>query len=80
MPGLATKWYQDPADATKWIFELRQGVKFHDGSDFNADAVIFSIDRALNDKSPVFDRIGRSVLLAALWPLVGYRKIDDYKV
>ena len=29
VPGLATKWYQDPADPTKWIFELRQGVKFH---------------------------------------------------
>src|SRR3981081_1089187 len=31
MPGLATKWYQDPADPTKWIFELRQGVKFTAG-------------------------------------------------
>src|ERR1700730_6731565 len=30
-PGLATKWYVDPADSKKWIFELRQGVKFHDG-------------------------------------------------
>lgn len=29
VPGLATKWYQDPTDPTKWIFELRQGVKFH---------------------------------------------------
>jgi ABC-type transport system substrate-binding protein len=80
VPGLATKWYQDPADPTKWIFELRQGVKFHDGSTFNADAVIFSLDRVLDDKSPSFDRLGRSVLIAALWPLVGYRKIDDYKV
>ena len=36
VPGLATKWYQDAADPTKWIFELRQGVQFHDGSPFTA--------------------------------------------
>src|SRR6476659_3923674 len=30
-PGLATKWYTDPDDGKKWIFELREGVKFHDG-------------------------------------------------
>jgi peptide/nickel transport system substrate-binding protein len=80
VPGLATKWYQDPADPTKWIFELRQGVKFHHGATFTADDVIFSLERALNDKAPHFDRIGRAVLIAALWPLVAYRKIDDYKV
>jgi len=80
VPGLATKWYQDPADPTKWIFELRQSVKFHHGASFTADDVIFSLDRTLNDRSPSFDRLGRSVLIAAVWPLVGYRKIDDYKV
>ena len=74
VPGLATKWYQDPADPTKWIFELRQGVKFHDGSTFNADAVIFSLDRALDDKSPAFDRVGRNVLIASLWPIVGLQE------
>jgi len=40
VPGLATSWKQDPQDPSRWIFELRQGVKFHDGSAFNADAVI----------------------------------------
>jgi ABC-type transport system substrate-binding protein len=80
VPGLATKWYQDPADPTKWIFELRQGVKFHHGAPFTADDVIFSLERTLNDKSPAFDRLGRSVLIAAVWPIVAYRKIDDYKV
>jgi peptide/nickel transport system substrate-binding protein len=80
VPGLATKWYQDPADPMKWIFELRQGVKFHHGAPFTADDVIFSLERTLNDKSPAFDRLGRSVLIAAVWPIVAYRKIDDYKV
>jgi len=39
VPGLATEWKVDDNDKTKWRFKLRQGVKFHDGSDFNADAV-----------------------------------------
>jgi len=44
-PGLATSWqYTDP---TTLQFTLRQGVKFHDGTDFNADAVKFNIDRIL---------------------------------
>jgi ABC-type transport system substrate-binding protein len=41
-PGLAEKWEQAPDDKKTWIFHLRRGVKFHDGSDFNADAVIRS--------------------------------------
>src|SRR5258707_8290250 len=44
-PGLATEWHPDPADPKKWIFKLRQGVKFHDGSPFNADAVIWNLDK-----------------------------------
>ena len=80
VPGLATKWAQDPSDPTKWIFELRQGVKWHDGSPFTADDVIFSLDRTFDDKSPAFDKLGRGVLIAAVWPIVAYRKIDDYKV
>ena len=64
VPGLATEWKVDDKDKTKWRFALRKGVKFHDGSDFNADAVIFSIDRVLDDKSPAFDRTGRGVLIA----------------
>jgi peptide/nickel transport system substrate-binding protein len=47
MPRLATAWKQ--IDATTWHFSLRKGVKFHDGSDFNADVVLFNIKR-LYDK------------------------------
>ena len=39
IPGLATEWKVDDKDKTKWRFTLRKGVKFHDGSDFTADAV-----------------------------------------
>ena len=43
MPGLAESWKQ--TGPTTWIFNLRKGVKFHDGSDFTADDVVFSIKR-----------------------------------
>jgi ABC-type transport system substrate-binding protein len=54
-PGLATKWWVDEKDKTKWIFKLRQGVKFHDGTPLTVDAVIFNIGRIFDDKSPQFD-------------------------
>ncbi|CDZ45868.1 ABC transporter substrate-binding protein [Neorhizobium galegae] len=42
-PGLATSW--TAIDNTTWEFKLRPGVKFHDGSDFTAEDVKFSIER-----------------------------------
>jgi peptide/nickel transport system substrate-binding protein len=44
IPALATKCTPN-ADSTEWTCNLRQGVKFHDGTDFNADAVIFNFER-----------------------------------
>src|SRR5476651_459802 len=41
IPGLATEWKVDPKDQKIWRFTLRRGVKFHDGSDFKADAVVW---------------------------------------
>lgn len=49
-PGLATSWTV-AADGLSYTFTLRSGVKFHDGTDFNADAVKFNIDRILKAKS-----------------------------
>ena len=51
-PGLAEKWEQDADDNKTWIFHLRHGVKFHDGTDFNADAVIWNLDRYLQQGEP----------------------------
>lgn len=55
VPGLATSWKVDPADPTKWVFTLREGVKFHDGSEFNAAAVVWNYDKILKQDSPQFD-------------------------
>jgi ABC-type transport system substrate-binding protein len=46
-PGLAEKWEQDKNDKTKWVFHLRRGVKFHDGTDWNADAAIWNLERLM---------------------------------
>ena len=80
VPGLATSWTVDPADKTKWTFKLREGAKFHDGSEFNADTVVWNLDKLLDDKSPQYDprqsAQGRSRI-----PSVGtYKAIDKYTV
>ncbi|GHF75333.1 peptide/nickel transport system substrate-binding protein [Amycolatopsis bartoniae] len=46
---LATAWTPSP-DGKSWTFTLRQGVKFHDGTPFNAAAVCFNFDRWYNMK------------------------------
>lgn len=43
-PGLATEWEQSE-DGLKHTLKLREGVKFHDGTDFNAEAVVFNFER-----------------------------------
>ncbi|MFC4146797.1 ABC transporter substrate-binding protein [Micromonospora mangrovi] len=47
--ALAEKWEHDESGKV-WTFHLRKGVKFHDGTDFNAAAVCFNFDRWYNMK------------------------------
>ncbi len=68
-PALATEWSQPQPDV--WRFKLREGVKFSDGTPFNADDVIFSYHRALEPTSNI-----RSVFTT----VQDVRKIDDYTV
>src|SRR6202040_2090096 len=77
IPGLATEWKVDDADKTKWAFRLRQGVKFHDGSAFNADAVIWNLDKGLDDKSPRFAKRQSAQVKPRLPSVKSYRKVDD---
>ncbi|MEO8699525.1 MAG: ABC transporter substrate-binding protein [Kofleriaceae bacterium] len=52
-PGLATAW-QVSEDGKRWTFHLRPNVSFHDGTPFDATAVVFSFERLLDPKHPNF--------------------------
>jgi len=79
-PGLAENWYQDEDDATRWIFELRDGVTFHDGSAFDADAAIWNLQRYYDPDSPQYEDQGAAQAQARV-PLVdSFEKIDDMTI
>ncbi|MDR9429060.1 MAG: ABC transporter substrate-binding protein, partial [Salibaculum sp.] len=69
--ALATEWGPSPDDPSVWVFELREGVKYHDGADFTAEDVVFSINRAKSDNSNMKE------LLSSI---VEVRAVDDYSV
>jgi peptide/nickel transport system substrate-binding protein len=66
-PALATEWSQ--TEPSIWRFKLRHGVKFHDGTPFTADDVVFSYERAK-----------ASQIKATVATIKEVRKIDDYTV
>ncbi|MDR7554189.1 MAG: ABC transporter substrate-binding protein [Armatimonadota bacterium] len=72
-PGLALSWM--PArDGRTWTFKLRQGVRFHDGTPFNADVVVFNVTRAVNPQL-------RLPAGSFAWAGVkGARRVDEYTV
>ncbi len=75
-PGLAESWKTED-DKLTWTFKLRQGVKFHDGSALDVDAVIFNLNRMLNKDFEFYDPdvslLNRSNLIA----VDSYKKVDE---
>ena len=80
IPGLATEWSVDPAEKTKWIFKLRSGVKFHDGSDFDADAVVWNVEKVLKQDAAHFDPSQVGVTASRMPNLRSARAIDKMTV
>jgi peptide/nickel transport system substrate-binding protein len=80
MPGLALSWAVDAKDKTKWVFKLRPGVKFHDGSDFNADAVVWNVQKVLDKEAVHFDASQVGVTASRMPTLRSAKKIDNLTV
>jgi ABC-type transport system substrate-binding protein len=80
IPGLATEWAVDDADKKKWTFKLRPGVTFHDGSPFNADAVVWNVEKILKQDAPQFDPSQVGTTAPRMPTLASARKIDDMTV
>ncbi|MEN8683861.1 ABC transporter substrate-binding protein [Marivita sp.] len=70
-PALATDWAPSADDANVWVFNLREGVKFHDGADFTAEDVVFSFERAKQPNSDMKELIGS---------ITEVRAVDDYTI
>jgi peptide/nickel transport system substrate-binding protein len=80
MPVLATEWAVNPDDKTKWTFKLRSGVTFKDGSPFNADAVVWNVQKVLDKTAPNFDPSQVGWTVPRMPTLRSARKIDDLTV
>jgi peptide/nickel transport system substrate-binding protein len=78
IPQLAEKW-SNTEDYKEWTFKIKEGIKFHDGVDLNADAVIKNFERYTNMKtkgSPFY-----SFNVDKTYPnLENFQKISEYEV
>jgi peptide/nickel transport system substrate-binding protein len=72
IPLLAEKWTASP-DGLTFTFKLRQGVKFHDGTPFNAEAIEFNVRRVWDSNFKYFYKRGAAI------PPYRYRNLKDVK-
>ena len=79
VPGLATSWTISP-DGTVYTFKLRPGVKFHDGTPFDAAAVKFNFERFWDESSPNFYQKAKSFCIAYTRWIKAFDVIDPMTV
>jgi peptide/nickel transport system substrate-binding protein len=79
-PGLATGWQVDPNNHRRWIFKLRQGVKWHDGCPFTADDVVWNFGRVTDKDAPQFLTQQMALSRTYVTNFESVEKIDDYTV
>ncbi|QHQ37281.1 ABC transporter substrate-binding protein [Algicella marina] len=78
IPGLAEEWSVDPEDQTKWTFKIREGVKFHDGSEFDAEAAVWNFDKLLDNESEQYDPRQSAQGKSRIPAVTSYTAIDKY--
>jgi peptide/nickel transport system substrate-binding protein len=79
-PGLFESWTVDPENPTRWIFTLRQGVTFHDGSPLTMDDIAWNLRRVWDKDSPQYDAPAAPIVRATVTMLDRWEKIDDSKI
>jgi ABC-type transport system substrate-binding protein len=80
VPNLAESWSVNDADKKIWTFKLRRGVKFHDGSEFNAHSVVWNFEKLMKPNVPHYDK--RQAAAAGNYTATIDRvdQVDDYTV
>lgn len=78
IPALAESWEVDPEDDKRWIFKIREGVKFHDGSEFTAEDAIWNFEKILNPDSPQYDPKQAAQGRGRIPTVESYTALDPY--
>jgi peptide/nickel transport system substrate-binding protein len=78
-PGMAESWTVSP-DQLTWTFNLRKGLTFHDGTPFNADAVLFQWNRCTNKDFEFYDPLNGPLNFPYLRMINSMKAVDDSTV